>query len=41
MQQLLHGIRLSASDELLPADDLDRLARLIEDGREDDGRRRT
>lgn len=40
MQQLLHGIRLSAADDLAPAGDLDRLAQLIERNRKQDTRRR-
>jgi hypothetical protein len=32
MQQLLHGIRLAASDDLSPAQDLQRLAELIQSG---------
>ncbi len=41
MQQLLHGIRLSASDDMMPSDDLIRLARLIEQSRSGQERRRT
>ena len=40
MQQLLHGLRLSASDDLSPASDLDCLARLIENRRYQPQRRR-
>jgi hypothetical protein len=40
MQQLLHGLRLSASDDLAPAGDLDHLARLIDDARRTGARRR-
>jgi hypothetical protein len=40
MQQLLHGIRLSASDDMTPADDLERLARLIEQRKNPLDRRR-
>jgi len=40
LQQLLHGIRLSAAEDLAPASDLDRLAQLIERNRKQDARRR-
>ncbi len=40
MQQLLHGLRLSAADDMAPADDLDRLARMIDDARKSAARRR-
>jgi len=39
MQQLLHGIRLAASDELTRVDEFERLAQLIEDQSSDDRRR--
>ena len=40
MQQLLHGLRLSASDDLAPASELECLARLIESRRHRRERRR-
>lgn len=40
MQQLLHGLRLSASDDLAPAGDLDQLARMIDNARKSASRRR-
>ena len=40
MQQLLHGLRLSASDDLGKASDLETLARLIENRRCQPQRRR-
>jgi hypothetical protein len=40
MQQLMHGIRLTAAEDMAPASDLDRLAQIIERNRKQDARRR-